>query len=159
MPNSSSISRATRRQVHNGVGWAVEQQLFEVCQLCRAQLRLAPGAAGMPQRLEAPLRGLLRPAADALLRHAEAAGDRGLAEALVEEAQGSPAAPFESFEIAFDSSRISHTYSDVRHRKSLLYIMRKSIVFDSDCWLYRSVVRGMTSGQSYDESHLPRSAR
>ena len=56
------------------------------------------------------LQRLLCPAADALLRDAEAAGDSGLAEALIVQAQGSQAAAFESFEIAFDSSRMTHAY-------------------------------------------------
>ena len=67
------------------------------------------------------MRRLLRPAADALLRDAEAAGDIGLAEAFVPQAQGSQAAAFESFEIAFDSRRITPTYKMSGMGKITLY--------------------------------------
>ena len=89
---------------------AVEQPLLQLRQLLGAELWLAPGATRMSQRLGAALQRLLCPAADALLRDAEAAGDSGLAEAFIEQAQGSQAAAFESFEIAFDSSRMTHAY-------------------------------------------------
>lgn len=87
----------------------VEQQLFELRQLLGAELRLASGATREVQGLDASLRGLLRPATDALLADAEAAGHFGLIESLIEQPQGSQAAAFESFEIASDSSRIPHT--------------------------------------------------
>ena len=89
---------------------AVEQPLLQLRQLLGAESWLAPGATRMSQRLGAALHRLLCPAADALLRDAEAAGDSGLAEAFLEQAQGSQAAAFESFEIAFDSSRMTHAY-------------------------------------------------
>ena len=108
----------------------VEQQLFELRQLLGAELRLAPGAAREAQGLDASLGGLLRPAAHALLADTEAAGHFGLVESLIEQPQGSQAALFESFEIAFDSSRIPHTYGDGRQRETLLYIMRTSIIGD-----------------------------
>lgn len=88
----------------------VEQPLFELLQLLAAELRLASGAAGMPQRRDAALGGLLGPATDALLADAEATRHFGLIESLIEQPQSLQTAPFESFEIAFDSGRISHTY-------------------------------------------------
>ena len=57
---------------------AVEQPLLQLRQLLGAELWLAPGATRMSQRLGAALQRLLCPAADALLRDAEAAGDSGL---------------------------------------------------------------------------------
>ena len=53
---------------------AVEQPLLPLRQVRGAELRLASSAAGMAERLGAALCRLLRPAADALLRDAEAAG-------------------------------------------------------------------------------------
>ena len=52
---------------------AVEQPLLPLRQVRGAELRLGSSAAGMAERLRAALRRLLRPAADALLRDAEAA--------------------------------------------------------------------------------------
>ena len=70
--------------------------LPQLCQLLGAELRLASGTAGMSQCLGAASRHLLRPAADAQLCDAEAAGDIGMAEVFVEQAQGSPTAAFDS---------------------------------------------------------------
>ena len=89
---------------------AIEQQLFELRQLLGAELRLASGPAGVAQRLDASLRGLLCPATDALLADAEATGHFGLVEPLIQQPQGLQTALFKRLEIAFDSSGIAHAY-------------------------------------------------
>jgi hypothetical protein len=101
---------------------AVEQQLFELRQLRGAELRLASGATGMPQRLDASLRCLLRPATDALLSDTEAAGHLRLVETLIEQAQGLQSTPFQRLEIASDSSGIPHAYKTSGMKKGYLIL-------------------------------------